>query len=199
MKKLAISIILAIYAVNGATAQTFDLKSALSSLFSSDKLTVEKMAGDWAYSSPAVSFKSSNLLKKAGGAAASSAVESKLAPYYKTAGLEKMTLTIAADSTFTMKLGRTTLKGTISTVQSESSEANFVFNFKVGGKLPIGKMDAYVTATGANTLSITFDVTKLVAIIEKAGSITGNSTIQGISTLLNGYDGICAGFRLTRR
>lgn len=197
MKHLIISIAVAMMGIQSASAQ-LDVKSILGNLISSDKITIEKISGSWSYSAPAVTFKSSNLLKKAGGAAASSAAEAKLAPYYTEAGLNKMSLTINPDSTFTMTLNKTTLKGTIATTADENSEANFVFNFKLGGKLPIGKMDAYVTVSGSSSMSVTFDVSKLVAIIEKAGAVTKNSTLTSITKVLESYDGICAGFKLSK-
>ncbi|MDE7452061.1 MAG: DUF4923 family protein [Paramuribaculum sp.] len=199
MKKLLAFIVIALGCIGSASAQSFNLKDMLGGLISSDKITVKSMVGTWNYSAPAVTFKSSNLLKKAGGAAASSAVESKLSPYYQKAGLTKVVLTVAEDSTFTMSMGKTTLKGTITTLSGSDSQANFVFNFKVGGKLPIGKMNTYVTKVGSNNLSVTFDVSKLVSIVEKAGSITGSSTISGITKVLQGYDGVCAGFKLTKK
>lgn len=198
MKQIIFCIALALACCQSASAQ-LDVKSILGNLISSDKISIDKIAGSWSYSAPAVTFKSSNLVKKAGGAAAASAVEAKLAPYYSKAGLNKMSLTIEADSTFTMTLNKTTLKGTISTVADKNSEANFVFNFKIGGKLPIGKMDTYVTMSGSKSMSITFDVTKLVAIIEKAGAVTKSSTITSVTKILESYDGICAGFKLTRK
>ncbi|MDE5837507.1 MAG: DUF4923 family protein [Paramuribaculum sp.] len=198
MKKILLLLVLALGCSASLSAQSFDLKGMLGNLVSSDKITVQSMTGTWKYSAPAVTFKSSNLLKKAGGAAASSAIESKLSPYYSKAGLNKVVLTVGEDSTFTMTMNKATLKGTISAVTDSKSEANFVFNFKVGGKLPIGKMNAYVTKVGSNNLSITFDVSKLVSIVEKAGSITGSSTISGITKVLQGYDGVCAGFKLSK-
>ena len=198
MKKLLLLFVLALGCSVSLSAQSFDLKGMLGSLLSSDKITVKSLTGTWKYSAPAVTFKSSNLLKKAGGAAASSAIESKLSPYYSKAGLNKVELTIEEDSTFTMKLSKATLKGTISAVSESDSDAYFVFNFTVGGKLPIGKMNTYITKVGSNNLTITFDVSKLVSIVEKAGSITGSSTISGITNVLQGYDGVCAGFKLTK-
>lgn len=198
MKKLLLLFVLALGCSVSLSAQSFDLKGMLGSLLSSDKITVKSLTGTWKYSAPAVTFKSSNLLKKAGGAAASSAIESKLSPYYSKAGLNKVELTIEQDSTFIMKLSKATLKGTISAVSDSDSDANFVFNFTVGGKLPIGKMNTYITKVGSNNLTITFDVSKLVSIVEKAGSITGSSTISGITNVLQGYDGVCAGFKLTK-
>lgn len=50
-----------------------DILSGLANKFGvgSSSLTIDKMAGTWNYKGPAVSFKSDNLLLKAGGAAAS--------------------------------------------------------------------------------------------------------------------------------
>lgn len=173
------------------------LGNLLGNLFGSSKLTVKSMEGTWAYSAPAVSFKSDNLLKKAGGAAAATAVEKKLAPYYKTAGFDRMQLTVAADSTFSMKVGSITLSGTIESAP-EGSEANFLFNFKLGGSISLTKMDTYVSMSGTKSLSIMFDVSKLVTLIELAGKVSGNSTVKGVSSVLKSYDGICAGFKLSR-
>lgn len=173
------------------------LGNLLGNLFGSSKLTVKSMEGTWAYSAPAVSFKSDNLLKKAGGAAAATAVEKKLAPYYKTAGLDRMQLTVAADSTFSMKVGSITLSGTIESAP-DGSEANFLFNFKLGGSISLTKMDTYVSMSGTKSLSIMFDVSKLVTLIELAGKVSGNSTVKGVSSVLKSYDGICAGFKLSR-
>lgn len=174
------------------------LGSVLGSLFGTSSLTVESMTGDWSYKGPAVSFKSDNLLKKAGGAAASAAVESKLAPYYRSAGFEGMSLTIGSDSTFTMTVKRITLKGTISKAP-EGSDANFEFNFKVAGKLPIGKMDTYVSMSGKDSMSLMFDVSKLISIIETVGNVSGSKSVKGVTSLLKGYDGITAGFKLSRK
>lgn len=227
MKKIFLAVLCALCLATTPSAYAFDLKDALKGLgnaassnsdgdddnsgsstggllgsligglLSKDKLTVSDITGEWKYSSPAVSFKSENLLMKAGGAAAASTVESKLEPYYKTIGIENMVFTINADSTFTMQVGRTPLKGTISLDVPEGSQANFIFNFTVLGKVKIGSMQTYVTKSG-NNLSIMFDVTKLVDILQKVASISGSSTVKGVSQLLDNYDGVCAGFKLYR-
>ena len=162
-------------------------------LISTDNLEIKDIAGTWEYSAPAVSFKSENLLKKAGGAAAATTVENKLSTYYKYANIQSMKLEIKEDSTFTMKFKRTTLKGDI----TKDEEGNFYFNYKVAGRINIGTIQTYLTKSG-NTMDITYDVSKLVKIIEKVGTYTGNSTVKGVSTLLNGYDGITAGFKMKK-
>lgn len=167
--------------------------SLVSNILGSDKITPADIVGTWNYSAPAVSFKSDNLLKKAGGAAAAATVENKLAPYYKTAGFDKMVLTVESDSTFTMKLARGSLSGNL----TKSDKDGFMtFHFKAF-KMNIGTMDAAVSKA-ANTLTITFDISKLMTLINTASKLTGNSTISGLNKLLQSYDGMQAGFRLLK-
>lgn len=173
-----------------------DLLSGVANKFGlgSSSLTIEKLVGTWKYSGPAVSFKSDNLLLKAGGAAAATQVESKLEPYYRTAGLTSLVLTVAEDSTFTFKARLITLSGTMS---RDGESGNFIFTFKALKSINVGSMESYIVMNG-NKMSLTFDVSKLLVLIEKAGKISGNSTIKSVSTLLNQYDGMTAGFELER-
>lgn len=164
-------------------------------LLSTDKVDVNNMVGTWTYTSPAVCFKSDNFLQKAGGAAAAGTIESKLAPYYKTAGLNKMVLTINEDHTFTMKSGKITAGGTIET----DGEGEVYFNFKALGSIPAGKMKAYVTLTAGRQMSLMFDVTKLVTVVNMVGNVSGSTAIKSVSSILNSYDGICAGFKLNKK
>lgn len=223
MIKRIISIVI-VGAVVGLHASAFDLNSVLKGIGTTDststgttgsggglgdllggvagalglgnsKADVASLAGEWSYTAPAVSFKSDNLLKKAGGAAAASAVESKLEPYYKKAGFDKLVVTIGNDSTFTFKLSKVTLSGTIT---PDAEAGTYTFNFKALGKVSVASMEGYITLSGSNNMSLTFDVSRLIKLIEMAGSITGNSTIKGVSALLNQYDGLTAGFDLTR-
>ncbi len=50
-----------------------------------------------------------------------------------------------------------------------------------------------------NRMELTFDVTKLMTLVEKAGSLSGNSTIKGLTAILQQYDGMTAGFELQRQ
>ncbi len=170
------------------------ITNLLGNLMASDKVELTDLTGTWNYSAPAVSFQSENLLQKAGGAAAATAAEDKIAPYYKIVGFTSMTLTIEADNTFTMKLKRGTFTGDI----TKDEDGNYTFNIKMVKKIKIGKMKTYITKSG-NNLSIMFDVSKLATLIEKAGSISGNATVKSVSTILNSYDGICAGFKVTKQ
>lgn len=167
--------------------------SILGNVLGSDKLTPADLTGTWNYSAPAVAFKSDDLLKKAGGAAASATIESKIAPYYKRAGLDKMVLTVNADSTFTMKFNRGSLSGSL----TQGEPGFMTFQFKAMGKLKVGSLNAAVSKAG-NRLSITFDISKLMSLVNTIASVSGNSTLKGANSLLQSYDGMQAGFRLTK-
>lgn len=171
------------------------LGGLLSGLLSTDKIEPESMVGSWDYSSPAVCFQSDNFLQKAGGAAAASAIEEKLAPYYKTAGITSLKLTVNDDLTFAMQVRRATIKGTI----TKDENGEIFFNFTALGKIKLGSMKAYITMSGKESMSIMFDVSKLISIIKTVGSVSGNSTIKSASALLESYDGICAGFKLSKQ
>lgn len=158
-------------------------------------LTVDKLVGTWNYAAPAVSFQSDNLLLKAGGAAAASQVEAKLEPYYKTAGFTSLVMTVNSDSTFTFKARLINMTGTLT---KNTETGNFIFQFKALKTINVGSMEAYIVMNG-NKMELTFDVSKLMTLIEKAGQLTGNTTVKTLSTLLNKYDGMTAGFELQRQ
>lgn len=173
------------------------ITGALGNILSTDKLEVSQLEGNWSYSAPAVTFASDNLLKKAGGAAASTIITDKLGSLYKTAGLTNMTLKIDNAGAFEMKLKRLTLKGTIAPMEKEGSQANFEFNFNAGSR-KIGKMNAYVEKGVTGIMKVTFDVSKLISIVESVSKISGNSTLKTVSSALSSYDGLCAGFELKK-
>ena len=158
------------------------------------KAGIDQLAGTWTYTGPAVSFKSDNLLLKAGGAAAATTVEKKIEPYYNRIGLNNLVITIDTDSTFTFKVSRVTLSGK---VNYNETEKVYEFHFQALKKVNIGSMAAYIQLTG-DKMELTFDVSKLLTLMQRISSLTNNATLKGASTLLNQYDGMTAGFDLKR-
>lgn len=198
-----------------ASASTFDPKDLLSKgkdllggnsdivgsiangLLSTDKISVADLDGTWHSQGPAVVFKSDNVLKKAGGAAATATIEQKLQPYYDKLGLQKVTVTIVgADGSLTMQMGKIKLSGTIEPAP-EGSEANFVCKFKAAGKVNVGSIETYVTKS-VSGINVMFDASNLIKIVKLAGTLSKNSTVQSATKLLESYDGICAGFKLSK-
>ncbi len=70
--------------------------------------------------------------------------------------------------------------------------------FTALGSRQIGQIDTWVTKNVNGELTVTFDISKLVELLEKVSAITGNQTAQGITSLLSKYDGVCAGFNLKK-
>lgn len=180
---------------DNSTASTLGsaLSSVISGLLSTDEISASSLVGTWKYSSPAVCFQSENFLQQAGGSAVAGTIENKLAPYYKKLGVDKLVLTIDSDQNFTMQVGKITTTGTV-TIDG----TDVYFNFTALGTISLGQIKTYITMTGSSQMSVMFDVTKLLTIVSAVGSKTNNSTISTISSLLGSYDGLCAGFKLTK-
>lgn len=165
----------------------------LEGVFSSSNLSVQDLQGNWTATGPAVAFQGDNFLKKAGGTAASAAIETKLKPYYQKYGLTGATLTVDNSGNFQLKIKKLTLKGTI----SEGNEKGiFEFNFKVAGKINLGKVKTYVQKT-SRTMDVMFDASKLMALIDAVAKYSNISAAKTLSSLLNSYDGLCVGFALS--
>lgn len=160
-------------------------------------LTVADLAGTWRYSAPACKFESDDLLKSAGGEVVASSLKDKLATYYEKAGITSSRVSFSfADTTMVMTYGSAKLNGYI--VKDEPS-GKFVVTFTlVGGRIPVMVMDVAISKTG-NTMELLFDVEKLVDVMTTIASKTQSSTLQSISSLLSGYDGVLMGFELTKQ
>ena len=208
MKLIKSILVMMALAASFNAVQAFDLESLkkaagniigesgsniIDNILKTDKLEVEDLAGTWESQGPAVSFKSENLLNQAGGVAAATTIEEKLAPYYKKAGLENATFTFTKEGevTITLKNGKK-VKGTVTKGDEEG-----VFIFQFGNLKNIGKVTAYVSK--GTTLSLMFDATKLVSLVQAIAKFSGNSTLNTVSSLLNSYDGVYAGFKLGKQ
>lgn len=89
------------------------LGNIVEGVFTKSDLTVKDIEGEWKADGSAVSFKSDNMLKKAGGIAVAGAVESQLNEYYKKYGLNNAVFTVNPDATFSLGFKKIVLKGTI--------------------------------------------------------------------------------------
>lgn len=166
------------------------LGSLIGNLTSSGKFSVDDLVGTWTYTGPAVSFDSDNALKNIGGAAAATAVEAKLEPYYNRLGFNRTTLTVNEDHTYSMKMGIITFKGTI----EKDDDGVLRFNFSALGR-NLGSVTAHATKSG-KTLNLTFDATKMIKMLTTVSSKLNISSLNALATLLNAYDGIYMGFKM---
>lgn len=173
------------------------LGSLISNLTSKTDFDLASLEGTWNYSAPAVSLQGGNTLSKVGGALGTTGLESKLSPYYKRLGLDKAVITFGADSTFTIKLKKISLKGTVGR-DANTPEGQVTFHFSALGKTNIGSVNAMVTKSATGDLTLTFDASRVISIVEKVASLSGNSSLQSLSKLLSSYDGIYAGARFKK-
>ena len=178
-----------------SSLKNINLGSVVNSLVSTDKVEISDLKGTWKSVAPAIVFKSENLLQKAGGTAAEAAIEKKLEKYYKAAHMEDFTITFEDGDKYTMtfKNGRTTS----GTVTKGTKDGTIVFNFSALGSTKLRQVTAYVQK--GTQLSITFDISKLNTLLSSVSKFTGNSTVSTVSSLLNSYKGMYAGFKFEKQ
>lgn len=169
------------------------LENVIEGVFSSSNITVADLVGSYVSEGPAVTFKSENLLQKAGGIAGAAAIENKLAPYYEQYGLTGMTLEIDNNANFSMKIKGITLKGTIT---KNEGDGTFQFNVAVMG-MTVGKFTAYIEKS-LSTIKVMFDGDKLLKLISTVAKFTGNSIASAMGSILDSYDGACIGFKMAK-
>lgn len=170
--------------------------SLVEGVLSKSDLSVSDLQGSWKSNGPAVSFKGDNFLKKAGGVAAATAMESKLKPYFTKFGLTGAVLTVNNDGTFELKIKKLKLAGTIEP-DPKGEKGQFVFNFKAAGKINLGKITTYVQKTSGK-MDVMFDATKLMTIVEAVAKYSGISVAKTFASLLSQYDGMCLGFEMSK-
>lgn len=169
-------------------------KSTIENVTATSKFEAKDLVGNWKYKSPAVNFKGDNALANIGSAAGASTIEDKLAPYYNKIGLQKSTLQVNEDLTFTFALGVTKLTGTI----EKTDDSDLVFNFKAFNKINIGKVNCIATKSG-NTVNLTFDAQKLLNILQKVSSLSSNSALSSINSLLSNYKDLYLGMKMDKK
>ncbi len=173
--------------LGGKTGST--LGNILEGVFTKTDIDVKDIAGTYEATGSAVSFKSENALQKAGGVAASAAIEAQLDPYYEKYGLIGATFSADNEGNFTLQAKKITLKGVI----TKNDDGTFQFKFQAFGKINIGSMKAYVQKS-PTSLEIMFDANKLKSLLSIVTKTVGGSLTKTVSNLLDSYDGACLGF-----
>ncbi len=174
---------------NGGT--TDDLLSGITSIFSDKKVaTIDDLVGEWTYTEPAVVFMSENLLKKAGGKLASSAIEKTIETQLSKVGITKgaMKMTFTRNGRFTQTIAGRRLRGTFTIKGKEVV-------LKYAGEI---KQLVGTTQVDGNDLLIVMDASKMLTYLKAIGSISGNASLKTATSLLGSMDGMLCGLRLNR-
>lgn len=166
-------------------------------LLGKEDFEISELEGTWTITGPAVVFRSDDALQKAGGVAASTVAEEKIRPYYDKLGLNNASVTFDAEGGFSMAIKKLPLKGTVSK-KDDGTYSLSLSKSGVASKLGnLGTMDAYIQKSG-NSMSVAMDATKLVQVLKLVASKTDISSLSTILELLESYDNVCLGFRMSR-
>ena len=140
------------------------------------------MTGTWTYS---------NLLMKAGGAAAATMAENKLNEQLSKVGIKEgqMSFTFNADSTFTSTVGKKKLNGTYS-YNTSTKQVDLKY-------LKLLNLHAKVNCT-SNSMDLLFNSDKLLKLMTFLGSKTNSTALKTVSSLAENYDGMMLGFGLKK-
>ena len=176
--------------VMNAMANGGGIVNAVTSVIGLDKVKAQSLIGDWQYKGPGCAFTSENLLAKAGGEVAAVQIEEKLLPYYKQVGISANNtyITFKQDGTFSSKIAGTPFSGNYTF--DEASQ-----QIKLKGLLL--SINCYAKKE-INGISILFEAKKLLTLLQTMSALSGNANLQTIGDLSKNYDGVRAGFDMTK-
>lgn len=151
-----------------------------------------QLEGTWVYTGSAIEFESDNLLMKAGGAAASSAVEKQLDEQLSKFGIApgRFSFTFNADSTFVSTVGNRPVQGTY-TYDAETKQLQLKY-------LRLMNMNSTLSYT-VDDMQMLFNSDKLLKLVAFLSSKSNSGALKGISTLATKYDGMMLGFDLKKQ
>lgn len=174
-----------------SSSSTNSILSGLTAIFDATKgATSERIIGTWTYTEPAVVFTSSNVLKSIGGKVASKTIESKLQTQFNKVGIKKgmMKMTFDKDGNFTQTLGSKSVSGTYTV-----KDCNIILNYTGGIKQLVG-----TTQLSGNDLLIVMDASKLLKYTSVISSMTGNTTLKTLGSLIGSTDGMQVGLKFDK-
>lgn len=154
-------------------------------------LSSQDFTGTWKYEGIDIKFKSSNLLKKAGGNVAANKMEKNLDESLRKMGFEPgiTTFTFNSDSTFTNVTNGRKMSGKY----TYDSSTDYI-TLKYMGHVPI---KAKVSGSGSK-MSLLFEASGFLSMVTFIGSHSGISIIKGVTSILNSYDGMMVGMELRK-
>ena len=157
----------------------------------------ENIVGTWVYTGSAIGLESDNLLTELAGNAATGTVTDKVDEYLSKVGIKKGTLsfTFKDDGTFTATLKKKTVSGNYTI-----ADDNKTISMKYGQQLQWMSMTGSASLVSSK-LTLLFDADRLMSFINTIAQFAGtaNSTIGTLATLLSQYDGMDAGFSMTKK
>lgn len=166
----------------------------------SNVISEKTFAGEWNYTGASCVLESEDILSQIGGAYAAKQLEDKMNEHLAKIGVKPgiCSFVFAEDKTCAFKYGAHQIAGTYSV---NPSTKQIIFSFLYGQMT----VTADFTFSG-NSLNIVFDADKLLALVKKTATATGNSaatssvgaTVGVVSKLLESFDGLKLGMKLSK-
>lgn len=171
------------------------LGNILSSIIGLDKIDANALVGTWHYSQPGCAFTSQSALAAAGGEVVATSVKEKLDEYYKKIGFKSSNtgFVFNSDGTYTATLLGKTISGTYT---FEPSTQAITLNVTLLG------VNAYslpgFVKKNTDGIALLFESKKILSILQTVGAMSGNSSVQSITSLTSNYDGVRVGFDMVK-
>lgn len=161
-------------------------------LGNSSKLSQSDMVGTWNYTGSDCVFESENLLAKAGGAVASSKMESEINNALAKFGIKEgsCSFTFNNDNTYTANIGGYNISGQY-TLNAEKKTVKMTY---LAG---LGSMTPHITKSGRN-ISLLIPSDKLLSLVKGVSALSKSSTMSTLSSLMSNYNGMYIGMKLSK-
>lgn len=161
-------------------------------LSSSSTLSQSDLVGTWSYSGSNCVFESENLLAKAGGAIAANKIESELNTQLAKVGIKEgaCSFTFNKDNTYTATIGGRTLQGSY-TLDTKNKKIKMTY---LAG---LASMTPRITKQG-NKVNLLIESSKLLTLMKGASVLAKGTSLSGISSILNNYEGMYIGLQLKK-
>lgn len=203
MKKHILTIIISLIAISSYAQEQSSWANLLGKIGKevekyvlSDSLTQKELIGTWTFEGTAVRLETDDILKKAAGEVAASKAEEKLDEYCNKYGLKTKvgTFTFKDDGTFESTTTKSTQKGTYTL---EGNKLSITYNGKLLGKT--STLTATVKRETSGEINLLWDASRMIDVFTAITAKTSNATLQSISSLLQGYDGLSVGITLKKK
>lgn len=168
------------------------LGNLLGNVLGTNKVTDQTLVGTWQYSGVDCVFESENFLAQAGGEMAATTLEGKIDGMLQKVGIKpgSCSFTFKSDHTYTATLAGKTLSGQW-TLDAEKKQLNMTYLMGLGSLTP-------KVAMNNGQLSLLFESSKLLTLVQGVGALTGNSTVKSVSSLLGNYKGLYIGLQMKK-
>lgn len=150
------------------------------------------LVGTWRYTGPDCVFESENLLMQAGGAVATTRIESKLSAALAKVGIKpgSCSFTFRTNNTYSAVInGRNIAGNYILDVKNKKLTMTYL-----GG---MATMSPQIVKAG-NHISLLYEANKLLTLLVGISTASGNTGMTTLGNLLSQYNGLLVGIRLQK-